>query len=280
VNRLWAIAGLAWVWCWCLAATAVATEVIPPVPQRYFNDYANITSPATANRLNRTLEDFERQTSTQLRVAVYPKMESDSSIEDYTERVFREWKIGMKGKNNGAVLFLFVQDHRMRIQTGYGLEGVMPDLICKRILDNEISPRFKQGDFDGGLTAGVNAMIAASKGEYKGTGHTLWETKNLGQGMFMAVFILVFGGIFVILFLVALFSRLRRPGGWNIGGSGLGGWGGFVGGLAGGWLSGGGGGGGWSSGGGDSGGGGGGDGGGFSSSGGGDSGGGGASGSW
>ena len=83
---------------------------------------------------------------------------------------------GKKDKNNGAVLFVFVQDHKMFLQVGYGLEGVLPDALCKRIIDEQISPRFKAGDFDGGLTAGVPSILAATKGEYKGTGRTVAES--------------------------------------------------------------------------------------------------------
>src|SRR6185437_15260046 len=111
----------------------------------------------------------------QILVAVFPKMQSDSSIEDYTVRVAREWKVGQKNKNNGAVLFVFVNDHKMYLQVGYGLEGVLPDALCKRIIDEQITPRFRSGDFNGGLTAGVQSIIAATKGEYKGTGQTVAE---------------------------------------------------------------------------------------------------------
>ncbi len=114
MKRLFVIIGL----LWCFRGPAA--EVIPPAPEHYFNDYAHATSPATAERLNRELEDFEKQTSSQLLVAVYPKMQSDSSIEDYTIRVARAWKVGQAGKNNGAILFVFVQDHKMFIQVGYG----------------------------------------------------------------------------------------------------------------------------------------------------------------
>src|SRR5262245_17674834 len=119
---------------------AVGAEVIPPAPGQYFNDYAHVASTAVAARLNKTLEDFERQTSDQILVAVYPKMESDSSIEDYTVRAAQSWKVGQKGKDNGAVLFVFVQDRRMFIQVGYGLEGALPDALAKRIIETEIKP--------------------------------------------------------------------------------------------------------------------------------------------
>ena len=102
----------------------LADEVIPPKPDQYFNDYANVVSPATASQLNSTLKDFERQTSDQVLVAIFPTMQSDSSIDDYTVRVARAWKVGQQDKNNGVVLFVFVQNHQMFMQVGYGLEGV------------------------------------------------------------------------------------------------------------------------------------------------------------
>ena len=150
----------------------MAAETIPPAPAHYFNDYAGVVSAATAAQLNQRLEQFERDSSCQIVVAVYPRMQSDSSIEDYTVRVAQSWKVGQKDKNNGAVLFVFIQDRKLFLQTGYGLEGALPDAICKRIIEDEIKPGFKAGNFDAGLTAGVNAILAAVKGEYKGTGQT------------------------------------------------------------------------------------------------------------
>ena len=105
-------------------------------------------------------------------MAVFQKMESASSIEDYTVRVAQAWEVGQKDKKNGAVLFVFVQDRKMFIQVGYGLEGALPDAMCKRIIEDEIKPHFRNNDFDGGLSAGVAAILAATKGEYKGSGRT------------------------------------------------------------------------------------------------------------
>jgi uncharacterized protein len=178
-----------------------AQEVIPPAPAAYFNDYANAVSAATAAQLNQTLEDFERQSSEQIVVAVFPKMQSDSSVEDYTVRVARSWQAGQKDRNNGAVLFVFVQDHKMFLQVGYGLEGVLPDALCKRIIDEQISPRFKAGDFDGGLTAGVQAILAATKGEYKGTGTTVAEHISHNDGL---------GDLFILIFCFLLLVVLVR----------------------------------------------------------------------
>jgi uncharacterized protein len=218
-----------------------AQEVIPPAPTAYFNDYAHAVSAGTAAQLNKTLEDFERQSSDQIVVAVFPKMQSDSSVEDYTVRVARSWQAGLKDKNNGAVLFVFVQDHKMFLQVGYGLEGVLPDALCKRIIDEQISPRFKAGDFDGGLTAGVQAILAATKGEYKGTGTTVAQGRvvfgNGGRGPEIVIVFLIIVVLFIILPLLSRASRsggiMYWGGGWSGGrsfGGGSSGGGGFSGG--------------------------------------------------
>jgi uncharacterized protein len=203
-----------------------ANEVIPPPPTAYFNDYAHIVSAGTSAQLNRTLENFERQSSDQIVVAVFPKMESDSSVEDYSVRVARSWRVGQKNKDNGAVLFVFVQEHKMFLQVGYGLEGVLPDALCKRIIAEQIAPRFKAGDFDGGLTAGVQAILAATKGEYKVNGTTVAEHLQRFNEIAPVVFIVI---IIALVFLV--FLRGGNLGGgsscWTIGSGGSsGGWGG------------------------------------------------------
>ena len=139
-----------------------------------------------------------------------------------------------KGRNNGAVLFVFVENHQMFIQTGYGLEGALPDATCFDITHNLIAPFFKKGDYTGGLKAGVTAMMQAVRGEYKGTGKTQKE-KNSGAGGFPLGLI-----IFVLIVIIMIVSRLNRTvrrgygysgwGGPGIGGMGGGGWSGGSGG--------------------------------------------------
>jgi uncharacterized protein len=204
--------------------SALAAEVIPPRPAQYFNDYAHVVSAPVVGQLNQTLEDFERQTSEQIVVAVFPKMQSDSSIEDYTVRVARAWQVGQLKQNNGAVLFVFVEDHKMFLQVGYGLEGVLPDALCKRIITEQISPHFKSGDFDAGLAAGVQSIIAATKGEYKGTGRTVADRIRNREGNWPV------SGLAILIIIIVLFLRIRSRGysAWMIGSGGFsgGGWGG------------------------------------------------------
>ena len=247
-----------------LALATQGAEVMPPAPSRYFNDFAGVTPLATGDRLNGQLEEFEKSNSSQVVVAVFQKMESPSSIEDYVHRMFVAWKIGQKEKNNGVLLAVFVQDRKMRIEVGYGLEGALPDAIARRIIDDEIAPHFKRGDYPSGLTAGVAAILAATRGEYKGSGWTVDQrtqrllTRFLFNKFFPWNVVVAFG---VLYFLWAnTIGRLRRrgtvygrrgryqDGGWwwgggggGWGGSGGGGWGGGGGGASSGGFSGGGG---------------------------------------
>ena len=184
-----------------------AAERIPPAPAQYFNDYAGIVSRPVADALNGQLKEYERSSSNQLLVAIYPRMETDSSVEDYTVRVAQAWKAGQAGRNNGAVLFVFKDDHQLYIQVGYGLEPVLTDAIASQIIENELKPAFRAGDYEGGLRSAVNSMIAATKGEYKGTGQTRAERQSNGglpPGAIVALIIL-----FIVIQL--LFSVGLRP---------------------------------------------------------------------
>ena len=152
-----------------------AAETIPPRPDRYFNDYAGVVSPGAAQRFNEQLAQFERQTSNQIVVAIWRKMPSQSSIEDFTQRTFQAWQLGQKGRNNGVVFFVFIDDHRMRIQPGYGLEGALPDITCNEIIRDAVAPRFRANDFEGGIGTGIDLIFKAISGEYKGSGKTIHE---------------------------------------------------------------------------------------------------------
>jgi uncharacterized protein len=186
-----------------------AAEALPPKPASYFNDYARVVPAAKAGHFNRQLEEFERATSSQIVVAVFPKLQTASSLEDFTHRVATAWKVGQQDKNNGAVLFVFIQDRKMRIEVGYGLEGALPDAICKRIIAEEITPHFRQQDYAGGLGAGINAMIAATKGEYRVTGRTVAE-RNRGNQLGPSGWIVLPIFLPMVIFLIRLVRRASR----------------------------------------------------------------------
>ncbi|MDQ3414625.1 MAG: TPM domain-containing protein [Verrucomicrobiota bacterium] len=205
----------------------LAAETMPSKPDRYFNDYAGVIDPATASELNEQLAQFERETSTQLLVVIYRSMQSESSVADYTQRIAQTWGVGQQGRNNGAVLFVFVADRQMFIQTGYGLEGALPDATAWDITHNVIAPQFKQEDYNGGLRAGVSAMMQAVRGEYKGTGKTRQEGEGGASGLPIPLLIFLF---IVILFFFINRSPRRSRRGYGYSGRG----GPFIGGFGGG----------------------------------------------
>jgi uncharacterized protein len=223
-----------------LCAPEARGEVIPPKPAGYFNDYASVVSKEAALRFNEQLAQFERETSNQVLVAVYRKMETDSSIEDYTQRVAQSWGVGQQDKRNGAVLFVFIDDRKMYIQVGYGLEGVLPDVTAFDITERHIKPRFRNQDYEGGLATGIDLMLKAIRGEYKGSGKTVAESGNQKAGGFSCLMFIIF---ILILLLIVRSSRRSRRRGWGYTGGGgpfIGGWGGGGGGWSGGSSSGGG----------------------------------------
>jgi uncharacterized protein len=228
---------------------AQAAEVIPPKPAAYFNDYAGVVSKEAAHRFNEQLAQFERETSNQIVVAVFPKMQSDDDMGAYAQRVAESWQVGQKDKRNGVVLLVFIADRKTSIQVGYGLEGALPDITAFDIRENHINPHFRRGDYEGGLADGIDSIIKAIRGEYKGTGKTALERRGRNAPVPSFLFFIIF---FLVLSIIgrvmrrlggySYSSRRRGPvfvpmffggggggGGWSAGGGG-GGFSGFSGG--------------------------------------------------
>ncbi len=159
-------------------SVAPAAERMPPAPPRYFNDYTLSVSGPVVEELDQKLIEFERRTSSQILVAIYGPLETDSSVQDYCHRIYENWKVGRKGQNNGAVLFVFKDAHKVWIEVGYGLEGAIPDGTAKQIIDTKIAPRLRTNDFDGAMREAVAALTAAAEGEYKGTGRTTAQERK------------------------------------------------------------------------------------------------------
>ncbi len=148
----------------CLFPTVGAALDVPPL-KAHVNDYAHILSPAAVQKIEAELTAFESSDSTQIAVLTIPSLEGEN-LEEYSIKVADAWKIGQKGKDNGAILLVSKGDRKIRIEVGRGLEGTLTDLVSGRIIRDEMAPRFKQGDFDGGVEAGVSAIMAVVKGEY------------------------------------------------------------------------------------------------------------------
>ena len=125
------------------------------------NDNARILSEATRNSLSEKLKEHEIRTTNQVVILTVPSLEGES-IEDYAYKVFNEWKLGQKDKDNGILIVVVPDERRMRIEVGYGLEGTLPDILAGRIIQNIMAPRFRDGDFDTGITEGVTCRYYCS----------------------------------------------------------------------------------------------------------------------
>lgn len=194
-----------------------AAERIPPKPVGYFNDYANVVPKEKTLALNEKLAQFERETSNQVVVAVFRKMESDSSIEDYSQRVAQAWGVGQKGQRNGVVMLVFIDDRKVSIQVGYGLEGALPDVTAFDIRSRHMNPHFRNGDYAGGLDEGIDLILKAIRGEYKGDGETVQEKRAPGGASSGCGPL----GFIIMLIVILTIIRLgRRRGGYGYTGFG------------------------------------------------------------
>lgn len=185
---------------------ALASALDVPQLRGYVNDYAGILSAGTVRQLEETLAGFERSDSTQVVVLTVPSLEGDD-LEMFSIRVAEAWQIGQKGKDNGVILLVAKVERKVRIEVGRGLEGTLTDLVSGRIIRGEITPRFRQGDFDGGVVAGVSAIMAVVKGEYAATPRDLRQGKRSAPPVAALLFFLgvacivlgalsrVFGGV-------------------------------------------------------------------------------------
>ena len=154
------------------------------------NDYAGLLSPQTRAELESLLKSHEDSTSNQVVVLTIRSLEGEV-LEDYSMKVAQTWKLGQKEKNNGVVLLVAKDDRKVRIEVGYGLEATLTDARCSQIIRNEIVPRFKDGDFDGGVRSGVEAILGTIAGSYEP------EEADSGSGKMDFGGMLFFVGIFL-----------------------------------------------------------------------------------
>jgi uncharacterized protein len=148
---------------WLLATVSAAALEVPYLSGRV-NDLAGLLNDAAEQRLEQKLAEIERSTGAQVVVLTLPSLEGEN-LEEYSHRVASTWQLGQKGQDNGVLFLIARDDRKMRLEVGYGLEAVLPDLASRRILDHVVRPRFRAGDFAGGIEAGVEAIAKSLKGE-------------------------------------------------------------------------------------------------------------------
>ncbi len=137
---------------------------IPPLTGRVV-DKAQLLSPTAASKIDSALAAHESQTSNQLVVLTLPSLEGQP-LEEFSHQVATAWALGQKGTDNGVLFLIAVKEKKLRIEVGYGLEGTLTDAKSSRIIRHEVVPRFRAGDFSGGVVAGVNAILGTIEGTY------------------------------------------------------------------------------------------------------------------
>src|ERR1700729_2655425 len=167
-------AGLILLFGFALASADASSEVaVPPLTARV-TDLTGTLSGGAVARIESKLKSFEAKKGSQLAVLVVPTTQPEE-IEQYGIRVGDAWKLGRKGVDDGAILLVAKDDRRVRIEVGHGLEGALPDATANRIIDETLAPRFKLGDYDGGVEAGVKQKIAVGNGEPLPEPDSRWE---------------------------------------------------------------------------------------------------------
>ncbi|MGA2709725.1 MAG: YgcG family protein [Steroidobacteraceae bacterium] len=188
----------------CLFAAVASGQIaIPPLSARVI-DLTGTLSGAAVQRIETKLADLEAKKGSQIAVLILPTTQPED-IEQFGIRTMDQWKVGRKGIDDGAILIVAKDDRRVRIEVGYGLEGALPDAIAKRIIDETITPLFKQGNFDGGVEAGVDRMIAVVNGEALPAPDKKWER---GGGIANMLPFLLIAAFVVSIVLRAVFGRL------------------------------------------------------------------------
>ncbi|MGZ3923255.1 MAG: TPM domain-containing protein [Flavisolibacter sp.] len=142
-----------------------------PNPPRLVNDSANVLTPDQAEALEKKLVAYDDSTSNQIAIVLLPTITDSKGveypIEDVSLKILRDWGVGSKKNNNGIVILAAMQEHKLRIEVGYGLEGAIPDMIAKSIIETDLRPAFKDQNYYRGLDDAINSIIKAAAGEYK-----------------------------------------------------------------------------------------------------------------
>lgn len=195
-----------------LALTLTLTSLLgfsqdfPEKPSTLVNDYTNTLTAAQKATLESKLVAFDDSTSNQIAVVIM-KSVGDYDINEYAYKLGRYWGVGGKKKNNGVILLIAIGDRKLSIQTGYGLEGALPDIYTKRIIENDIKPFFKEGNYYAGVDAGTNSIISLVKGEYKN------DKPKSKRGIGGAG-----SGLIILIIIIVIILLLRRGGGGGNGG--------------------------------------------------------------
>lgn len=194
------------IWLLLIVPVVGLSQNIPaqPQPPRLVNDLAGVLSADQVSALERKLVAYDDSTSSQIAVVLVNTL-NDYPIEEYALKLYRDWGIGNKQTNNGILILAAIDDRKIRIEVGYGLEGAIPDITANQIIQNDIGPSFRGGDYYDGLDKATNSLIKAAAGEY--TAPENYRNRGQGGRKFPM------GLIIAIVVIIIIFSRRNRGGG-------------------------------------------------------------------
>lgn len=204
--------GLIFIVCLLAISPLFAQKPIPELWGLRVHDEAKVLSQNTIDQLEQQLKKYEDSTTNQIAILILPTLGGDA-LEEYSMRVAEKWKLGSKKNDNGVLLLIATDDHKMRIDVGQGLEGVLTDAQSNQIIRNEIAPNLRRGDYDAGVTAAIDAIIKTIGGEYKANGV---ENEN-GTEMTLTTRILIGLFVFAILAVFTVFALFSGGcAGWGL----------------------------------------------------------------
>ena len=203
--RVWLFICLA-SWSWLAAA-----NVSVPTLNSHVTDITGTLTPQQLQTLERTLQSFESSKGSQIAVLIVPTTEPES-IEQYSLRVVERWKIGRQNIDDGVLLLIAKDDHTLRIEVGYGLEGALTDATCKRIISEIIVPQFKQGNYYGGIQSGLDSIIKVVNGEALPAQNNSFAAKGFTQTMPILFFAAVIAGSILRSLFGSLFGAIFTGG--------------------------------------------------------------------
>lgn len=194
---------------------------MPPAPAGRVNDYAGLLRPPDRERLESRLAERERATGAQVVVAIFRSLEGQS-LEDFSIRLAQQWRIGQKSLDNGVILLVFVDDRKVRLEVGYGLEPVIPDIVAGALIRETLAPRFREQRYAAGIEAATDAIYARISGQPGAKTSTARRGRGAPTDVdpsTLLLMLLIFGVLGVAI-LSAMRNASRRgytagPGGWR-----------------------------------------------------------------
>jgi uncharacterized protein len=177
------------------------SQDLPSPPERRVTDFADVLAEADEYRLDSILRTYEDTTSNQLIVAIFQNAQG-FAVEDFTIRLAEKWLVGQKERDNGIILAIFMDERKIRVEVGYGLEDMVTDAVAIQIAQNVISPEFKNGNYRTGIFEGVDALMRASAGKYEGLG----KKETNGENKIRVPYVFL---VFLLLFFLSLLKRRR-----------------------------------------------------------------------